>query len=62
MHAGKRPCAPFRCDDAAAMQVEGLDALENAAAVPDCPPASTADLAKDPIDEYREDTARLHTY
>jgi hypothetical protein len=44
------------------MQVEGLDALENAAAVPDCPPASTADLAKDPIDEYREDTARLHTY
>jgi hypothetical protein len=31
----KRPCAPFRCDDAAEMQVEGLDALENAAG-PDC--------------------------
>jgi hypothetical protein len=39
------------------MQVGGLDALENAA-VPDCPPASTADLAKDPIDELREDTVR----
>jgi hypothetical protein len=42
MHAGKRPCGPFRCDDATEMQEEGLDALENAAG-PDCPPASTAD-------------------
>jgi hypothetical protein len=31
MHAGKRPCGPFRCDDATEMQVEGLNALENAA-------------------------------
>jgi hypothetical protein len=36
MHAGKRPCELFRCDDAAEVQVEGLDALENAAG-PDCP-------------------------
>jgi hypothetical protein len=42
MHAGKRPCGPFRCDDATEMQVGGLDALENVAG-PDCSPASTAD-------------------
>jgi hypothetical protein len=36
MHAGKRPCGLFCCDDATEMQVEGLDALENAAG-PDCP-------------------------
>jgi hypothetical protein len=59
MHAGKRPCGPFRCDDATEMQVGGLDALENAAGRP---LASTADLAKAPVDEYRKDTARPHTY
>jgi hypothetical protein len=42
MHAGKRPCGPFRCGDATEMQVGGLDALENVAG-PDCSPASTAD-------------------
>jgi hypothetical protein len=42
MHAGKRLCGPLRCDDATEMQVEGLDAHENAAG-PDCPPAGTAD-------------------
>jgi hypothetical protein len=42
MHAGKRPCGLFRCDDAAEVQVEGLDPPENAAG-PDCPTASTAD-------------------
>lgn len=42
MHVGKRPCGLFRCDDAAEVQVEGLDALENAAG-PDCPAAGTAD-------------------
>jgi hypothetical protein len=31
MHAGKRPCEPFRRDDATEMQVEGLDAPEDAA-------------------------------
>ena len=31
MHAGKRPCGPFRCNDVTEMQVEGLDALEDAA-------------------------------
>jgi hypothetical protein len=36
------PYGPFRRDDAAEMQVEGLDALENAAGH-DCPPADTAD-------------------
>lgn len=30
LHAGKRPCGPLRCDEAIGMQVEGLDALENA--------------------------------
>jgi hypothetical protein len=38
MHASKRPCEPFRCDDATEMQGEGLDALENAVG-PDCTPA-----------------------
>jgi hypothetical protein len=36
MHAGKRPCGLFRCDDAAEVQVEGPDALEYTAG-PDCP-------------------------
>jgi hypothetical protein len=31
MHAGKRPCGAFRWDSVTEMQVEGLDALENAA-------------------------------
>jgi hypothetical protein len=31
MHAGKRPCGSFRCDNVTEMQVESLDALENAA-------------------------------
>jgi len=35
MHAGKRPCGLFSCGEAADVQVEGLDALENAAG-PDC--------------------------
>ena len=42
MHAGKRPCGPFRCDDATEMQAEGFDALENAAG-PHCLAAGTAD-------------------
>jgi hypothetical protein len=42
MHASKRSCGPFRCDDAAEMQVEGLGALETATG-PDCLPAGTAD-------------------
>jgi hypothetical protein len=41
MHAGKRPCGPFRCDNATEVQVEGLDALENAIRH-DCAPAGTA--------------------
>jgi hypothetical protein len=58
MHAGKRPRGPFRCGDATEMQVEGLDALENAAG-PDCPPGWHGRcLAKDPINEYRKDAAR----
>jgi hypothetical protein len=37
------------------MQVEGLDALENAAG-PDCPPGWRGRcLAEDPIDEYRKE-------
>jgi hypothetical protein len=47
MHAGKRPCGPFRCDDAAELQVEGPDALE-----------TRQDLI---ADEYRKDSARPHT-
>jgi hypothetical protein len=35
MHAGKRPCGPFCCDDVAQMQVEGLNTLENAAVTGD---------------------------
>jgi hypothetical protein len=30
MHAGKRPHGPFRYDDATEMQLDDLDALENA--------------------------------
>jgi hypothetical protein len=47
MHVGKRPCAPLRCDDAAEMQVEGLDALENAAG-PDCPRLAQQMLSEKP--------------
>jgi hypothetical protein len=42
MHAGKRRCGPSRFDDATEMQVEGLDALENAIKH-DSPPVGTAD-------------------
>lgn len=31
MHAGKPPCGPLRCEDVTDMQVEGFDALEDAA-------------------------------
>jgi len=31
MHTGANTCGPFRCDDVTDMQVEGLDALEDAA-------------------------------
>jgi len=57
MYVGKRPYGLFHRDDVAKVQVEGLDTLENAAG-PDCPPPSTADLGKDPIDKYRIDAAR----
>jgi len=45
MHAGKRPCAPFRCDDVTKMKEEGLDALENAVRH-NCALASTADTLR----------------
>jgi hypothetical protein len=45
MHAGKRPRGPFRCDGVTEIQVEGLDALENAAG-PDRPSAGTADALR----------------
>jgi hypothetical protein len=57
MHAGKRPCGPFRCDDATEMQAGGLDALEHTAG-PDCPRLARQILSERPVDGDRKDAAR----
>jgi hypothetical protein len=59
MHAGKRPCGPFRCDGVTEMQVEeGLDALENAARHDSSARAARQILGKGSIDQYRKGAAR----